>query len=43
MPGDHIALAIDKGRHGKAEGLDRAGELLDLPSAVMAEIAWIGL
>jgi hypothetical protein len=43
MAGDHIALAIDESRDGEAEGLDRAGELLDLLACVLAWIARIGL
>src|SRR5207248_8512404 len=35
MSSNQVALAVDEGRDGKAEGLDRSSELFDLLSAVL--------
>jgi hypothetical protein len=43
MPGDDIALVVDQGRDGEAEGLDRARQLLDLLGAVPARVLGLEL
>jgi hypothetical protein len=43
VPGDHVVLVIDKRGDGKAKGLYRPSELLDLLPAVISRIAAVRL
>jgi hypothetical protein len=43
MPGDDAAVRVDEDRVGKAEGLDRRDDLVDLALRVRSRITRIGM